>query len=90
PDFDGEVRFGVPTDIVPTYIPPILKRYNRTWPKVRVTLTLGNSQHLLERLAQGEIDIALTTDAEPVRNAETLRVDKLVFVGAPNGRAHLM
>jgi DNA-binding transcriptional LysR family regulator len=90
PEFDGEVRFGVPTDIVPTYIPTILKRYNRAWPKVRVTLSLGNSQHLLELLHKGEIDLALTTDPEAVRNAETLRVDKLVFVGAPNGRAHLI
>ncbi|MDX2202287.1 MAG: LysR family transcriptional regulator [Hyphomicrobiaceae bacterium] len=89
PEFDGEVRFGVPTDIVPTYIPTILRRYNRAWPQVRVTLTLGNSQHILEMLAEGDIDLALTTDAEPVRNAEMLRVDTLVFVGAPHGRAHL-
>ncbi len=89
PEFEGEVRFGVPTDIVPTYIPHILRRYNRAWPKVRVTLSLGNSARLLKLLAQGEIDLALTTDTEPVRHAETLRVDKLVFVGAPDSRAHL-
>lgn len=90
PEFEGEVRFGVPTDIVPTYIPQILRRYNRALPKVRVSLTLGNSARLLKLLERGEIDLALTTDAQAVRNAETLRVDRLVFVGAPHGRAHLM
>jgi len=90
PEYEGEVRFGVPTDIVPTYIPHILRRYNRAWPKVRVTLDLGNSARLLKLLEQGKIDLALTTDAEAARHAETLRIDRLVFVGAPHGRAHTM
>lgn len=89
PEFDGEVRVGVPTDIVRSYVPPILRRFNQSWPQVRVTLSLGNSVHLLERLENGEVDLALTTDPDRSRNAETLRVDKLVFVGAPGGRAHL-
>lgn len=90
PEFDGEVRFGVPTDLVPTYIPNILRRYNRAWPKVRVSLALGNSARLLKLLEKGEIDLALTTDPEPQRHAEVLRIDRLVFVGAPEGRAHLL
>ena len=87
-EFEGEVRFGVPTDIVRTYIPPVLRRFNTAWPRVRVTLQLGNSAHLLEGYERGEIDLTLTTDQSPDRKAETLRVDRLVWVGAPNGTAH--
>lgn len=88
PEFAGEVRCGVPTDIVPTYMPAILRRFNQTWPRVRVTLQTGNSFHLLEALQRGAIDLALTTDAQPVAGAETLRVDQLCWVGAPAGNAH--
>ena len=88
-EFEGEVRFGVPTDIVRTYIPPILRRFNTAWPRVRVTLQLGNSSRLLEAYGRGEIDLSLTTDHISDQRAETLRVDHLVWVGAPLGVAHL-
>ena len=87
-EFEGEVRFGVPTDIVRTYIPPILRRFNAAWPRVRVTLQLGNSSHLLDAYHRGEIDLTLTTDSTADRRAETLRVDRLVWVGAAQGNAH--
>lgn len=88
-EFEGEVRFGVPTDIVRTYIPPILRRFNQSWPRVRVTLQLGNSRHLLDAYDAGRLDLTLTTDQGAVRRAETLHVDTLVWIGAPNGEAHL-
>jgi DNA-binding transcriptional LysR family regulator len=86
--FEGEVRLGVPTDIVPTYIPPILRRFSLAWPRVRVTLGLSNSETLIGSLARGEIDIVLTTDvaSEPV--GECLRRDQLVWVGAPGAKVH--
>lgn len=89
PEFAGEVRLGAPTDIVPTYIPQILRRYNQAWPRVRVTLQLGNSYHLLEAYRQGDLDLTLTTDAAGRGSgAETLRVDDLVWVGAPGSQLH--
>jgi DNA-binding transcriptional LysR family regulator len=87
-EFEGEVRFGVPTDIVRTYIPPILRRFNAAWPRVRVSMQLGNSRHLLDAYDAGRLDLTFTTDHAPDRRAETLRVDTLVWVGAPNGEAH--
>ncbi len=88
PHFEGEVRLGVPTDIVPTYIPPILRRFNQAWPRVRVTLALGNSHGLLEKLDTGALDIALSTDVGPEPGSEMLRVDRLVWTGSPGSRAH--
>lgn len=88
-EFEGEVRFGVPTDIVRTYIPPILRRFNAAWPQVRVTLQLGNSQRLLDAYETGKLDLTLTTDHAPNGRAEMLRIDNLVWIGAPKGEAHL-
>jgi DNA-binding transcriptional LysR family regulator len=88
PDFEGEVRFGVPTDIVHTYVPPVLRRFNKAWPRVRATLITGNSQTLLERMQRGDVDLTLTTDTSQNGASETLRVDRLVWVAAPDSRAH--
>jgi DNA-binding transcriptional LysR family regulator len=88
PAFDGEVRFGVPMDIVATYIPPILRRFHQAWPQVRVSLVCANSKELLEQLDGGEIDLTLTTDRHADAGAETLRRDRLVWVGAPGSEAH--
>jgi DNA-binding transcriptional LysR family regulator len=89
PSFEGEVRFGLPVDLIVTYAAPILRRFNAKWPGVRVSLVASNSQDLVEDLEHGRIDLALTTDLEPPsRNVETLTRDDLVWVGAPGGSAH--
>jgi DNA-binding transcriptional LysR family regulator len=91
PAFQGKVRLGVPMDIVGTYIPSILRRFNQAWPRVEVTVDCQNSHDLLQALDAGEVDITLTTDESRLgsvaRRTETLRMDQLVWIGAPNSRA---
>lgn len=86
PAFEGEVRLGVPHDIVGTFMPGILRTFARAWPRVNVTLVSDTTPTLLDLLAQGEIDLTLTTEAVPA--GETLLTDALVWVGAPEGEAH--
>lgn len=89
PSFEGEVRLGIPVDLIVTYAAPILRRFNSKWPGVRVSLVAANSHDLTEALERGQLDLALTTDLEPGgRHVETLASDDLVWVGAPNGQAH--
>lgn len=90
PSYKGEVRFGVPVDIVPTYAPPILKRFAQTWPQVQVSLATQNSVELIALLDEGKIDLTLCTELSPSRkNGETLRQDRLVWVSAPDSDIHL-
>lgn len=88
PVFEGEVRLGVPVDLIPAYVPPILRRFNTNWPRVQVSLIAKNSADLLEDLDRGEVDLALTTDELIYPRGERLKTDKLVWVGAPGGTAH--
>lgn len=88
PSFEGEVRLGVPVDIIVTYVPQILRRFAGTWPGVRVSLVAKNSYDLLEDLAKGDIDLTITTDLESIDRCEVLKTDDLVWVGAPGGSAH--
>lgn len=88
PDFDGEVRLGVPHDIVTPFIPPILKSFNQHWPHVRVTLVCLPTLNLLEMLENQKIDVTLTTEKHPGDAGEFLLPDQLVWVGARGGDAH--
>lgn len=90
PAFDGEVRLGIPVDLIVAYAAPILRRFNTMWPHVRVSLAASNSHELLEDLDHAKLDIALTTDRElgSGRRYETLQTDDLVWFGAKGGSAH--
>jgi DNA-binding transcriptional LysR family regulator len=87
PDFAGEVRLGIPHDVVRAFVPPILKRFDQAWPRVRVSLVCDTSPRLLTHLDRGEVDLTLTTEAGCPAHAEALFTDPLVWVGAKGGRA---
>lgn len=89
PSFEGEVRLGVPYDIIASFVPPILRRFAKAQPRVRVSLVCEDSRIVREQLASGHVDLALTTERECGRHGETLRTDRLVWVGVPGGDAHL-
>jgi DNA-binding transcriptional LysR family regulator len=88
PASEGEVRLGVPHDIVGPYLPPILNRFDRAWPRVRVSLKCTTTPRLLELLRKGAIDLTLTTEQRCGSGGETLLEDDLVWAGARNGAAH--
>ena len=89
PPFEGEVRFGVPYDIIGSFVPAILRGFAKAQPRVRVSLVCEDSQVVRERLKSGGVDLAMTTETDCGRHGETLRTDRLVWVGAPGGDAHL-
>ena len=89
PEFVGEVRLGVPADIISAYIPPILKSFDKAWPDVRVFIVAGVTIDLQEQLKNGTIDLCLTTEENPKKGGERLLREPLVWVGAPNGTAYL-
>ncbi len=86
--FEGEVRIGVPSDIVGHYMPLILREFAKAWPRVELSLFCGPTTALLGMLDQGEIDVIVTTEAKPNDKSQLLLSDQLVWVGAPGGRAH--
>ena len=88
PAYQGEVRLGVPHDLVGPYLPPVLRRFDKAWPRVRVSLECTTTRALLEMLQQGRVDLTLTTEQSCGVNGETLMEDELVWTGAANGTAH--
>src|SRR5581483_6754137 len=50
PAFEGEVRFGVPYDIIGSFVPPILRRFAKAQPRVRVSLVCEDSRIVRDAL----------------------------------------
>ena len=85
--FEGEIRFGVPHDIVYPHIPPILRRFAAEYPRVRVELLSSFTRKLKEDFGRGEVDLILTTEDGVQGGGETLVSQPLRWVGAPGGAA---
>jgi DNA-binding transcriptional LysR family regulator len=80
---EGEVRFGAPEDFATTHLPGILGDYARAYPHVSLSVTCDLTMKLMEKMAQGELDLALIK-REPVGSDVGVRVwrETLVWVGA--------
>ncbi|HMO70924.1 MAG TPA: LysR family transcriptional regulator [Paracoccaceae bacterium] len=84
--FEGEIRLGVPHDIVYPAIPGILKRLAGAFPRVRVNLASSFTVLLKEGFARGVFDAIVTTEAAAGEGGEVLARRDLVWVGATGGR----
>lgn len=85
--FEGEIRLGVPNDIVYPQIPKILRAMAAEYPRLRINLFTFVTAKLKEGFARGEFDMILTTESAPGEGGERLATRKLFWVGAPDGIA---
>lgn len=85
-EYEGEVRLGVPHDIVYPAIPEVMHRFHTAFPRMKVTLVSSYTSRLKEQFARGEIDIILTTEGKLDAGGETLLERSLIWVGAENGQ----
>ncbi|MBY8975444.1 LysR family transcriptional regulator [Rhodobacteraceae bacterium NNCM2] len=85
--FEGEVRLGVPSDIVYPHIPSILKRFDREFPRVKINLYSSYTTKLKQMMADGEVDLILTTERSPDAGGVILTDQRLVWVGVDGGTA---
>jgi len=56
---NGEVSLGVPQDFAETWLPTLIARFRRSHPGIRVNVSVDRSTSLEERVARGEVDVAL-------------------------------
>lgn len=88
----GEVRGRLAVGLIPTVaavdLPAALREFRQTYPHVRISLRVGASEHLVEQVRQGSLDVAflgLPTSTEPQGvTVHELARDRLVAVIAPD------
>jgi DNA-binding transcriptional LysR family regulator len=87
---DGaEVRLGIPNDFAALLLPRVLAHFAEENVDARVSLTCELSHVLLDRLAQGALDVVVAMHREPVAPpAAMLRAwtERLVWVGTADTR----
>jgi DNA-binding transcriptional LysR family regulator len=88
PIYEGEVRLGIPYDLVNSYLPPVLKSFAQAYPKIQISLECQPSLLLLQELDAGRLDLTLTTELGCRPHGESLVTDRLVWAGAKGGSAH--
>lgn len=84
---EGEIVLGVPHDIVYPSIPPVLRRFAKDYPKMRISLISSFTIKLKDQFSRGECDIILATEDAGNAESETLAELPLVWVGAQGGVA---
>ncbi|MFJ6065448.1 LysR family transcriptional regulator [Streptomyces tendae] len=84
----GQLRVGVISSVAAVDIPRALRDFRRRYPQVRVSLRVGASEELVERVGEGDIEVAflgLPTTARPQGvEAHALGRDRLVAVVSPD------
>ena len=84
---EGEIRLGVPHDIVPRCIPAIMRAFAAEFPRVRIVLVASVTTALHESFAEGGLDVMLATEGSVRPGGEVLVRLPLVWVGADGGTA---
>lgn len=80
----GDVRIGASITAANAILPPLLGAYRRRYPRVALALQAGNSAHVLELLARGEVDLALVgSEALPSGASVLAEIPDEVLLIAP-------
>ena len=82
----GVFRLGTLESTAATRLPPVLARYHRDYPAVRLELVTGTSGALVDRVLRGEIEAAFVAEPFAAKNLETLHAfsEELVLI-TPKG-----
>ncbi len=81
---EGTLRIGTPDDYADRYMPEIIGRFAKTHPNVELYIVCENSSSLAERMAKGELDIALVTHNPRTRASDVVRTEPLCWVTSAN------
>lgn len=87
PSFSGTVRLGATNDTGIVAAPEILRRFADSHPHVDVEVRLGPTRDLRQRIATGEIDIAIFSYDPELDSQPPIHSEPLVWLGARNGTA---
>lgn len=88
PDLSGLVRLGTPDDYVGRFLPDILVRFARAFPRVQVEVHCEPSVNLRRLLAEDRLDLALITGTPGAETGEVLRREPTVWATAERHLAH--
>lgn len=91
PELTGRISIGIPDDYASVHMPPLLKRFHRSHPAVRVDVRCQDSRELIARLRAGELDATLATRADVIDtnglHIDDVHTESVVWLRAAGGHA---
>lgn len=88
PDLVGAVRIGIPDDYVMRFLPGILTRFARAYPRVQVDVQCEPSYKLIGQLQSRDVDLGLITCGPGEEAGEVLRREPIVWATSERHLAH--
>ena len=85
PDVTGRVSIGVPDDYASSLLPPILKKFSATYPKVEIQVVGLPSVALAPMVKDGSVDLVCATRVKGL-SGEFIRLEPMVWAAAPSDR----
>ncbi|MGV3742654.1 MAG: LysR substrate-binding domain-containing protein [Burkholderiaceae bacterium] len=77
----GHVRFGMSADFENSWLPVALARFSRADTGVTMDIHIERNSRLAERIAQGELDLALFFSRKKVAHAEPIAQLPMIWIG---------
>ncbi len=87
-DLVGRVRLGLPDDYADRYLPEILATFSRSNPRAEVTVVCEPTPMLVEKVRDGELDLAIITHVDGRGNSEVVRSEQLLWVTSARHCVH--
>jgi DNA-binding transcriptional LysR family regulator len=78
----GAVRFGIPENYLGDRLPPLLARFSRMFPSIRLDVTVDNYLALRDQIDAGALDLAVTLSLEDDTGSGLLRQTRFVWAAA--------
>jgi DNA-binding transcriptional LysR family regulator len=85
-DAVGELRLGASTTIAQYVLPRILGAFLRQYPQVKLTLVSGNTEEIVEAVAEERVELGIIEGPAMRRDVKTERLvqDEMVLIVSPN------
>jgi DNA-binding transcriptional LysR family regulator len=82
PPVAGRFRLGVADHFVPRNLAPLLARFARTWPEVRLEVEVGRSHELRAAQEKGALDLVLGKRRDGETSGRPIWTESVVWVAA--------
>lgn len=82
PRLAGEVSLGSIQDFADTLLPEILSRFDRAYPKVRISVRVERTKALVEAIGKGQLDLVLGVGGLSRRKDLRLHSTRMLWIGS--------
>lgn len=87
----GTIRIGIPSDFAIALLPGVIGRFALEFPDVALEVTCRASNHLIEELESGSLDIVVAVDTyQQSRHLKSTWTDPVVWVGRISQQVHTL